>query len=351
MSEPLEPLAARLTPGESELMAIHVAQLASARLPLGEGLRAAAREAGSRRLARALARLGDAVQRGSSLAEALEECGGSVPPHLSTALVAAERSGRLAPVLAEWTENQLAAAARRRHLTQALAYPVICLTLAIAVFSLIGALVTPPFEQMFREMELPLGMQTIVVLRIGRNALPALGITLSSAAGLLIAVRLAGGRAGWWWLKSQTPLLGRLWHWSGVAEVLRVLAVLVEHDTPLPDALRLAGQGTSDAHVGRIAAALAVRVEAGESLAASVEQDGRYPLSLAPLLRAGEKGQELASSARQGAAMLEERIVARCDLVAAIVPPLVFLLVAVSGLSIVTALTLPLLTMIRGLSW
>ena len=94
MTEPLEPLAARLTPGESELVAIHVAQLASARLPLGEGLRAAAREAGSRRLARALARLGDAVQRGSSLAGALEECGGSVPPHLSTALMAAERSGR-----------------------------------------------------------------------------------------------------------------------------------------------------------------------------------------------------------------------------------------------------------------
>jgi type II secretory pathway component PulF len=141
-----------------------------------------------------------------------------------------------------------------------------------------------------------------------------------------------------------------VWHWSGVAEALRVLAILLEHRTPLGEALRLAGQGASDAHVGRVLCGIAAQIEAGASFPDSVDEDGRLPRSLVPVLRAGERSGALAQGARDGAIMLEKRVAAQGDLIAAIVPPLLLLFVAMALMSAITAIMLPMMSLLRGLS-
>lgn len=339
-----------VSPADAEAVGIALAQLADAQLPLGEGLLAASREVRSRRLAKGLARLGNAIQRGASLSEALKECRGVVSPALAATLSAAERSGQLGPVLAEWTENQLAAQARSRQLSSALAYPALCIALTLLLLSFIGWCLMPAFDQMFREFELRISTQTAVVLWVGRFALPIIGIGATAIAILLLLLRFAGGRVVWSWCVNQTPLLGKLWHWSGVAEALRVLAILIEHQMPLPEALRLTGQSASDAYVGRAISYLVQRVEAGATFSASLEDDGRLPRSLAPLFRASERSGSLASGIRDGAAMLERRIVAQCDLVSIVVPPLMFLGIGFILLTVLGSLFGPLLQMIEGLS-
>lgn len=338
------------TAAESEQVVLHAAQLAATELPLHEGLFAASREVGSRRLSRALVRLGNAIQRGAPFRSALEECRSLVPPHLAAALAAAEKSGQLGPVLAEWTENQLASQARSRQLTQALAYPAICVILSVGLVAFIGWCVVPAFDQMFREFELPITSHTRIVLWLGKIAFPVIAIGTASAAALLVLLRLLGGRVLWCRVRNQVPLLGKLWHWSGAAEAFRMLAILLEHHTPLGEALRLAGHGASDAFAGQAVADLAAEVEAGGSLSDNLLRDGRLPQSLAPLLRAGERSGQLARFMREGAIMLEQRSVARCDLVAAVVPPLLFLVIGVAISTALMAISLPLLNLLDGLS-
>ena len=291
-------------------------------------------------------RLGSAIQRGSSLAHALESCRGLVPPHLAAALAAAEKSGQLGPVLAEWTENHLSTQARSRQLRQALAYPVVCVILSFGLVAFIAWIVVPAFDQMFRELELPLASHTRTVLWLGKIAFPAMTIGTASSAALLVMLRIVGGRVLWCRIRDQIPLLGKLWHWSGVAEALRTLAILLEHHTPLGEALRLAGRGASDAYTGRAVADLALVVEAGGSLSDKLLSDGRLPHSLAPLLRAGERSGSLAQFVREGAIMLEQRVVVRSDLIAAIVPPMLFLAIGVAISTALLAISFPLLNLL-----
>ena len=341
---------ARVPSSESAALGIVVAQLADAGLPLGDGLLAVAREVRWRRLSRGLTRLSRAIQAGASLGEALRTHSGLVSPALAATLAAAEQRGQLGPVLAEWTENQLAAQARSRQVIHALAYPVLCLVLTLLLLTFIAFCVLPPFEQMFREFELRIPSQTVAVLWLGRMAFPILAGAAGSIALLVLVLRLVGGRAGWNWLLNQIPLLGKLWHWSGVAEGLRMLAILIEQRMPLPEALRLAGQSALDASVGRALGRLAQCVDSGAKFSASWQEDSQLPRSIAPLLRAGEHSGMLASGLRDAAAMLEQRIVAQCDLVATVLPPLVFLAIGFILLAVIGALFGPMVQLIQGLS-
>ena len=58
---------------------------------------------------------------------------------------------------------------------------------------------------------------------------------------LAILFRLLVGRARWQRLMSTVPLFGALWQSTGVAEWSGLLSVLLRHEIPLPNALRLAG--------------------------------------------------------------------------------------------------------------
>src|SRR5262249_53790094 len=146
------------------------------------------------------------------------------------------------------------------------------------------------------------------------------------------------------------PLVGRSWHWSGVAEMLRCLGLLVEHRVPLPEALRLTADGISDAYVAAQCRDLANRVAEGRSLTMSLVALRTLPLSIVPLVRCGEQQDSLALSLRSAAQMLESRLKLQSHVLAQIVPPLVFVFVAVSLAWAVIALYWPMFSLIQGLS-
>src|SRR5262245_57687041 len=98
----------RLAPDESQQFAAVLAELASAGLPLSSGLRAAALEATSGRLARALRRVAAQLDQGKSLSDVLADSRQPLPPHLAGLLAVSLKSGRLGTALAEFFEQQRA---------------------------------------------------------------------------------------------------------------------------------------------------------------------------------------------------------------------------------------------------
>src|SRR5437762_6399854 len=76
---------------------------------------------------------------------------------------------------------------------------------------------------------------------------PTVGIAAVGAIGL----RLFGGRAAWSWLMTNLPLVGMNWHWTGVAEMLRCLSLLVQRRVPPPELPRVAADGIGDAYVAQ----------------------------------------------------------------------------------------------------
>jgi general secretion pathway protein F len=336
-----------LTRQEAEELALRVASVASAQLPLAEGLEATAGEVGSRRLARGLADLALSIRRGQSLAEALAELGGRIPAPLAALLSAAEKSGHLGMVLEEWSHHKMAARLRWRQLWLALAYPATCVVVALCVLTLLAWYIVPQFRTMFTEFELQIPEQSVVLFWMA-EFFPGLAFACLGAVFLLMALlRLFGGASAWYWALSQVPLVGKVWHWSSSAEGLRVAGLLVEQQMPLPAALELAGEGLGDAYVGSAFRSLAGHSEAGMPLWSGMLRDRRLPLSLVPLLKAGQQTGQMPASFRSAAEMLEQRITQRCDLIAAVVPPILFVVLAVIILATFSALILPLIWLVH----
>lgn len=346
MSEP-QP---NLSPREAESLVRSVAQLAAANLPLAEGLRAAGGEAASRRMRRALHHVARAIEKGGSLEQAITDCGPRVPAYLGGLLRAAERTGKLGVVLTEWVENQWAVRTRWREVAAALTYPLISLALTGALFLFLTVAVVPPFKSMMTDFGLKLPLPTKVFFWLSDVALP---LTLAGTAIIVLglgAVRLFGGRGAYSQLVGALPIVGKLWYWSGSAEGLRAVGLLVENQIPLPQALTLAAGGISDAHIGQACRQLGQRAEAGQSLWEALLRTRLFPMSVIPVIRQGEQHGTLDASLRTAAKMLEDRIHNRSALVIQILPPLVFVCVAFLIGMLFSAIYLPMVGLIQGLS-
>jgi type II secretory pathway component PulF len=334
----------------AEAVVSQLAHLTGGGGSLGAGLRAAAEESRSFRLRRALLHLAGEVDRGRPLDDIVAATTRRLPTELGGLIRASQRTGHLGVVLAEWLENRRAARQHWSEVVAAIAYPVITLALANVIFVLFCIGVIQPFEQIIEDWGLRVPANLPVLLWIGGTGVYWYLAGLASLAAVLVGWRLIGGAASFSWLVSQTPIIGPTWHWTGVSEMLRSLALLVEHRVPLPEALRLTGGGITDANVGRACRLLATRVEQGSPLYMAIIQARSLPLSIVPLIRWGEMQGVPEDGLRAAAEMLEGRLRVRSVLAIHVLPPLVFLFIGICTVSVFGTFMSTILSVLQGLA-
>jgi type II secretory pathway component PulF len=335
-----------------------VSQLAHGGLPMAAGLRAAAAESRQPRSAAALQQLAQGLEQGQTLEQALQQHARAVPPHVHGLVLAAARTGRLGHVLDELTQQQLAVRDALVSVWQAVAYPLVVLVLAILLLLVLPVFIVPEFKRMFQEFGLELPTATQLLISASDVALwtvRQLGVWFLVTAALLWVVLRWGipgliGRGAARRLLYAAPIVGRLWQWSASAEFAQLLAVLLEAGVPLPEALRLTGDGVRDASFREVCGQMSARSEQAQSLSSLLITARGVPASLLPFVRWGEKSGNLVDALRNAAAMFLERIRLRAVFLCSISPPLVFIVVLLMISFGVVSLFLPLISMIQGLS-
>jgi type II secretory pathway component PulF len=347
-----------LSNDEASQLADQVAHLAASGLPLGAGLRAAAAELPARRVRRAMNRLADRLDAGAPLAEALADPAIGLPDHVRGLVQAGVRSGRLPSILAQFVADQRTGHEMRRSAVVAFAYPSAMLALGIVLLAACLSVILPHTNRVFLGS---LGLfdflhperQPIVnsLEWLATTGLQIAGAFLVGVVVLLVATRLLFGKSGWARLWLLVPLLGPVLWYSRTARLARLVALLVDGCVPLPEALRLAAGGVSDANAGCAALRLAAAVEGGRPLAQAIGDDERLPATLAPLVAWGERSDSLSESLRAAAEMFEERVRLRTALVQSVLPQVLYLLVALLALLTVLVLLLPMYLFIQPWMW
>jgi len=344
-----EPERRRLSTGRAEALTETLADLSAAGIPLAEGLRAAASEASSRRMTNELQWMASQLDSGQSLDDLVTRRRG-LPAYMASLVRAGMRTGRLGEVLMELVDHQRAVREQWRSIRSALAYPLVLLTLALAVglwveFGVVGA-----FVDMYDEFDMDLPYVT-QVLEWGYHTGGVWLLVFAGAAVIgCVALRLVGGAARWRRVIATVPLVGALWHWTGVAELARLLAALIEQRVPLPEALRLAADGVHDANVGQVSRSLADGVEKGQSLSELLDSTYRLPATLVPIVRWGERSDELSEAFRLAGEMFEGRVRMRSEMVISVLPPTIFVTVAMATLVVIVGLYAPMFKLIEGLT-
>jgi len=158
----------RLSGADAALLSRQIAGLATAGLPLAHGLVALGEELPRGRLRRSMNRLASALESGVTLDEALEIQKASMPPHVRGLVKAGLESGRLGDVLSRFSQYVAVGGDLKGRLWLNLAYPIMIVCIAAALFLFVCLVVVAQFDAIYRSFSVPLPRLTVALLIVAR---------------------------------------------------------------------------------------------------------------------------------------------------------------------------------------
>jgi general secretion pathway protein F len=336
---------ARLGPDLQAVLTRQMAVLLSAGLPVEQVLESV-RAAGSNTVMDAVAaRARAALMQGSSLAQALAQSGAGFPRYYLAAIKAGEQAGDLTAVFEELANHLEQATSDRAQITTALIYPAFVATVSLLVSAVLMINVAPEIVAMFEISGRPLPVLTQRVLMvsnwIGANPVLLAALALALVAAGLAAARVPALRRRRDLALLRLPLVGRLMRQAAAVQYLRTLALVLTSRHAVLSAVDSAAEVLSVARFQAEAAQVCAAVRSGDSLSSALDQLSFLPPVARQLVSAGEASARLARMAERSAVLVENALSTERKRIAALLEPLLMMLVGGFVLMIVLAVLLP----------
>ena len=332
----------------ADLRAVFTRQLAvllSADLPVEAALDVV-RDADASPAIEALAgRAKVAVLDGQPLSIALDASGAGFPRYYIAAVRAGEQSGDIGIVLGELAEHLENVGNDRSQLATALIYPAFVAAVSLLVCGVLMVNVAPQIVAMFVDAGRPLPDLTRIVIGvsdwIGGHAIALAVAAAAIAVGAMFALRLPSVRNARDDLVLRLPVAGRLMRLGAAAQYLRTLALLIASRQAVLDA---AGSAAEVLVVDRFRAEAERASEAirqGESLSQALRHLSIIPPVARQLVNAGERSARLARMTERSTTLVEGWLRNERKRVAALLDPILMILVGGFVLVIVLSILLP----------
>lgn len=324
---------------ELEMLVQQLLSVTERELPLVPALKAFTADMPASGLKAVLEQVRIDLERGATLDDALRNRGNALPPLFASAVRAGEAAGVGLPgILRILLRHSSRMIGLQQSLHTALAYPLLVITLASAVFLLFLTQVAPRSNELMGELV----MKRELAVTITDNIMPIAAATILGAVALLFLSRSAlrnfshSLRADR--LKLRIPRFGRVYYLVTVARFSRTLAALLAARVPIMQALELAAAASGSPMLQQAVGDASPRVALGTPLAASLRDTGYFPSSYCWLLETAEN-RNAAEEALENLAESGEREAAASDqLNMQLIGPLALL--AAGGLVLLSALNM-----------
>lgn len=302
-----------------------IAALVRAGVPLEEGLQRVAAGAGRGETGLAL-RLSDRLSRGESLSAAFDAEGPGVPRAYRAIVEAGQRSGRLPEALEAVANLAESLSELRRRTRLALIYPALVAAIAFVLCLYFATELAPRIIRFAGDLRLPIG-RLLTLLSALHGTAGTWGWAVPAVVVALIVVARMVGRRGS--DAGAAGFDGGLSWWPGMSGVRQdlqrshfsqLLADLVEHQTPLPEALELAGDAVGTERLSASAHRLANQLRSGQPLSTGLNLDPEFSPLQRWLMTSNALGSDLATALRRGGELLRARAERRMALVQKLLP-------------------------------
>jgi general secretion pathway protein F len=164
----------------------------------------------------------------------------------------------------------------------------------------------------------------------------ALGI-----AGFAAALRTAPFRRQWDRFLLRLPIVGRLIRLGAAAQYLRTLSLVISSRQPVLDAAKSAGEVLMIDRFRAESDATCEAIRSGQSLSDALKNLSIIPPVALQLVSAGERSARLARMTERGAVMVEGWLQNERKRIAALLDPILMMIVGVFVMVIVLAVLLP----------
>ena len=330
--------------------------LISAGLPLLRSLRTLSKQEKNQNLKKIMGMLAESVEGGTTFSEALAQHPKAFNKLYVNMVKAGELGGVLEIVLTRLSEFAEKSQKIRGKVGSAMVYPLVVLTIAVAIVGFLMLFIVPKFEAIFKDMlgGRPLPPITQVIIDLSRfiqnNFILVAGGVVGIAVGLRIAIRLPGVSAALDSYKLRLPLFGDLLTKTSVARFSRTLGTLVSSGVPILQALQITRDTAGNQRVSTAIDSIHDNVKEGESMVSPMEASQIFPPMVVSMVQVGEETGQLPDMLTKVADVFEEEVDnAVAGLTSMLEPVMIVVLALIVG-TIVVALFLPLITIIQDLT-
>lgn len=335
---------AALSPDLQAVFTRQMAVLTDAEMPLEAALEAV-RQGGHPALDTVAAKARAALMDGASLSDALAESGAGLAPYYLASVRAGEVAGNLAGVFAELADHLEAQGVDKAQISTALIYPAFVAAVSLLVCGILMVNVAPEIVAMFDVSGRPLPQITRTVLAvsdwIGDNIIALLAVSGALVALGVASATVPGLRQSRDQLFLRLPMVGRFMRLSAAVQYLRTLALVLASKNTVPSALENATEVLDIAQFRAEGQHVSDAIRNGETLSRALEHLSIIPPVARQLILAGEASVRIAPMAGRAAMLVENGLATERKRIAALLEPMLMMLVGAFVLVIVLAVLLP----------
>ena len=332
-----------------------LATLVNAGLPLMRALRVLQRQEKTPALKTALASMAEAIESGSTFAEAL-----AAHPKIFDRLYvnmvrAGEAGGVMDVVLLRLAEFQEKAAKIKGKVKSAMTYPIVVLCLAVGILVFLMVVIVPKFQEIFGDLMGDKGMPAITqfVINASDVCIHRAPLIAGIVVGLVVLAKiLAKTKAGSYFLdvlKLKLPVFGDLTAKSSISRFTRTLGTLMAAGVPVLQALNIVKETVGNEVVSKAVAVVHDAVKEGENMAPPIASSKVFPPMVVSMVEVGEETGALPAMLTKIADSYDEDVDNAVGAMTSIIEPMLIIFLAVVVGTIVIALFMPLVSIMGSL--
>ena len=316
------------------------ATMISAGLPLVQCLQALGMQAERKRFQDIINKIAADVEGGSTLSEAMARHPRVFDELFVNLVHVGEIGGVLDAMLARLAVYLEKADALRHRVQMAMVYPILVVTVAIAVVTFLLIFVIPIFAGFYEKAGVPLPAPTRAVLALSSFIRNYWYVIIGVALGVFLAFRA-------WYRTNQgrttvdrfllrAPIFGVLLRKIAVARFTRTLSALISGGVPILDALRITAKTAGNRIIENAVMESRERVAAGQTLAEPLRNSKVFPAMVIQMVSVGEQTGALDNMLSKVADYYEDEVDVAVSGLTALIEPImiVFLGIVVGGIVI-----------------
>jgi type IV pilus assembly protein PilC len=296
------------------------------------------------------------VEGGNSLSESMSKYPKAFDKLYSNMIAAGEAGGVLDLILARLADFMEKAAKLKKKVIGAMIYPIVVISIAVLVVTVIMIFVIPKFKDIFKDFHLKLPAPTQLLLDMSHFFADQYGWAYIIAFPFVVIVgnkliRLTdGGRLATDVVKLKIPILGMILSKTAIARFTRTLGTLISAGVPILDAINITRETSGNEVYSRALQKVHDAIREGESMADPLRATKVCDSIVVNMIDVGEETGDLDKMLLKIADNYDNDVDVLVGSLISILEPVMVVVLGVIVGFIVVALFMPMVSLIEGMS-